>query len=294
MREFIWRILHPGTGKATVIATGSAVMLIAALSDWVRLPAFRYASYLLSAYALVIVCIDGARLVKRAYGAADARLEEKLGWWYEPLMNPSARNPWTLVCALLFNLIFALVKLGMGLWYRSAWWLAAGVYYVALAGMRFSLLRSYQEGRRGVGKYAEGWAAYRRTALQLLALTLTMAGVMLEMLASDRQIDYPGVFIYAFALFAFVKWIGAIAAVARGRRVRDRRLAATGCLNLASAMMSVLLLQTALISRFGDGARGFARTMHICAGVGILLIMLAMCVVMLWKSRPLKVNISQR
>ena len=187
-----------------------------------------------------------------------------------------------LAASLAFNLLFAAFKLISGLLMKSAWVVAVGVYYAILAALHHSLLRAVAARRPST---RAAWRAYHRTAWLLLLLTLAMAGIVLQAIRLNAAYSYPGVLIYAFALYAFVKTGTAVAALIRQRHSEDQLLAASRCVKLACALMSILALQTALLSRFGDGDTRYAATMNGLAGMGIFLVMLGMCLFMLYRVR---------
>ena len=186
-----------------------------------------------------------------------------------------------LAASLAFNLLFAAFKLISGLWMKSAWVVAVGVYYAILAALHHSLLRAV--AARCPSTRA-AWRAYHRTAWLLLLLTLAMAGIVLQAIRLNAAYSYPGVLIYAFALYAFVRVITAAMAFVKYWRTESEALAAARSMALACAMMSVMALQTALLSRFGEDA-AFARTANALTGFFVTLIMLGLSAAMLMRSR---------
>ncbi len=175
--------------------------------------------------------------------------------------------------SLWANLLYALFKLAASVWYRSLWLGAIGVYYAVLSLLRFLLLRERLD--RG-----DAPRACRLTALALLLLTLCMGGVIAQTVIENRACDYAGALIYAFALYALARIISAAVTLAKHWRTESEALAASRCLSLACAMMSVMALQTALLNRFGEDA-AFCRAANALTGAGITLAMLAMSGAML-------------
>ena len=165
----------------------------------------------------------------------------------------NARSRYILHFSLAANIAFALLELAEGLYFGSMWLVAIGVYYAVLGVMRFSLLRSIRSADAQRGK-----KAYFRTAILLNVLTLTMTGIFAQLIIDDQSFHYPGVLIYAMALWAFIKIILAVKNLIRRRKEEQPILAAAHCLSFAAALMSILALQTALISQFGGDAVDFA------------------------------------
>ena len=188
------------------------------------------------------------------------------------------RSRYMLYASLGFNLVYALFKLITGCYYRSFWLGALGVYYAALALMRFSLLRFLGKDTPQAGR-----DAYRRTAWRLNFLTLTMTGIFVQLIIKDQTFRYPGILIYAMALFAFAKIIIAVMNLIKRRKDENRVLAAARCVSFAGALMSILALQTAMITQFGGGA-DFAHTMNGIAGAVITGLMITLSALMIVKS----------
>ena len=161
--------------------------------------------------------------------------------------------------------------------------IAAGIYYAVLAGLRYSLLRTFFARGSHAGEERD-WTAYRNTAVRMLFLTVAMNGVIIQTVRLGRAYRYPGALIYAFALYAFVKIIVAATALIRKRREENVMLAASRCISFACGLMSMLALQTALIDRFGD-EEAFARTANALFGAFMCVAMLCVCGHMLYRYR---------
>ena len=104
--------------------------------------------------------------------------------------------------SLWANLLVAAFKLILGIAVQSFWLGAVGVFYGVLALMRFSLLRSFRRETPDAEQ-----KAYRRTALLLNVLTLTMTGIFVQMIRDDQTYRYPGILIYVMAVWAFAMMI---------------------------------------------------------------------------------------
>lgn len=268
----ISRLLHPRSLALALIIPSAAVLLSLCLSETVQSPVLRYFAYLYSTYALVIFCAwlpRGIRFCRDRIRRL-AKSHARFGAVYGLYLDMERRTRALLVPSLILNLAYALFKLIAGLCLRSPWLFGAGVYYAVLAALRYTLLRTFYA--HAVDS-AKAWKAYRDTALWLLALTIAMAGLIVQMVVSGKAYRYPGVLIYAFALYAFIKVISAISALIRHRHGENRLLAASRCISFACALMSLLALQTALIHQFGNDPV-FAMKANALLGLGVCLSML--------------------
>ncbi len=183
------------------------------------------------------------------------------------LKVPSLRSHIVLNLSFFVSMGFALLKLVMGAWLRSYWLTAVGAYYAGLAVVQFFLLRSFHHQNAKKQNRVFLW-----TAVLLSVLTVTMAGVFIQMVRDDRTYSYPGLLIYIMALWAFAKMITAVWNLVRIRRDMEIVLTAVRCVSFATALMSVQSLQTAMLSTFG-GPGQFARMMNAVLGGCITLCM---------------------
>ena len=212
--------------------------------------------------------------------AKDGTPMEQLMRWLKAFQRmPERRAEMLLYSSLAFNLVYAAANLIAGGWYHSPWMIGLGGYHGMLAIMRFHLMRRIRKGT-DEGK----WKAYRGTAFMLLALTAVIGGIVTATFLLNKTYDYPGMLVYAFAVFAFGKIISVSVSLIKKRHEENRVLAAARCVSFAHALMSILALQVALINRFGADDPGFARTMNGIIGAVICLLVIGMSVYMLIKS----------
>ena len=200
------------------------------------------------------------------------------------LRDSGLRSRYTLNLSLWANLLVAAFKLGMGIFVHSFWLGAVGIFYGVLALMRFFLLRSFRTETPDAKR-----RAYRRTAILLNVLTLTMTGIFVQMIRDDQTYRYPGLLIYLMALWAFIKIITAVKNLIQRRKEDEPILAAARTLSFAAALMSILALQAAMITEFGGGVE-FARTMNTIAGAVIAGLLIALSFIMLFKSGGIKIS----
>lgn len=280
-----WLSPHPILRWAVVIS--AALLLTLCLNGTIAIPAVSYFAYLYSTYALVIFCMWLPDVFRHGNSGA-IRLLERVSGKYprlagvdEIVRDPERRTRALLLPSLILNLGYAVFKLAVGASIGSEWMIGIGVYYAVLAGLRFALLRTFLAGGSDVERE---WRAYRNTAAQLLLLTLAMTGLIVQAVYFGRAYSYPGVMIYAFALYAFVKVITAVSALLRHRHGENRLLASSRCICLATALMSMLALQTALLHQFGGG-EAFARLINTLFGAAMCLVMLAVCGIMMIRYR---------
>ena len=73
------------------------------------------------------------------------------------------------------------------------------------------------------------------------------------MIFSDAHFTYMGWTIFAYAAYAFYKITMSIISFIRAHRQEDLTVRAIGNINLVDALVSILALQTALLTMFSEG-----------------------------------------
>lgn len=162
--------------------------------------------------------------------------------------------------------------------------------------MRFSLLRYARQHPMGQDMARE-LRLYRSCGIFLLIMNQALAVIVLLVVRQNRGFDYPGLLIYAMALYAFYAVISAAISLARQRKRGSPVLSAAKVVKLTAALVSMLSLETAMLSRFGGGAYDFRRSMTGISGGVVCLFVLGMAAFMIAKStrqmREIRINDSQ-
>lgn len=162
------------------------------------------------------------------------------------------------------NVCYALFRAVVGILYRSVWFAAMAVYYFALGGLRIYLAYGY--AHRGTRGLSYEYCCYRRTAWMLFLLNVPMGGMIALMVWTNSGFSYPGYVIYLSALFTFYTAILSVVNLVKYAKVGSPILSAAKVLNLVSGMMSVLGLQTAMITQFSDGDEAYRKLMNTLTG----------------------------
>lgn len=198
--------------------------------------------------------------------------------------DPLFRTNVSLYCSLALNFLYALTKLAFGLYYRSAWFGTLAVYYALLALMRFSLLRCAGKRELEADQLAE-WHRYRLCGALLLVMVLTLSGIVILVVSENEGFHYAGYLIYVMAMYAFYSVITAIRNVIKYRAYRSPVMSAAKVMQLVTALVSMLALETAMLEQFSDGNTAQFRTvMTGCTGGGVCAIILCIAVYMLRRS----------
>lgn len=259
-----------------------------------------YLAYLLSAYAMIITVtgIPGViEAVRR--GIAGLPVVKKVlntSWGSRLLGDAIFRSELTLHGGLIVNLLYVGMNLFSGIRYRSTWFIALAIYYTLLSAMRAVLVR-YVHRKPTEQDVASELLRYRACGVILLLMNQALVGIIVYMVTQNKGFSYPGLMIYAMAIYAFYVTIAAVINVVKYRKRGSPVLSAAKVISLTAALVSMLSLETAMLAQFGSDQPEFRRVMLAASGGGICAIVLTMAIYMIARSTKLlkgiKQNISQ-
>lgn len=254
-------------------------------------PVIAYVSYFLSAYALIITItgitgvvrfvrqgIDKHPLVRKAL---DIPLVERY------LREDMFRAETALYQGFFINILYAGIKMFSGILYKSVWFVTLAVYYILLAIMRASLLHYVRKDEKN--KISE-WKRYRLCGIILLLMNVALTGIVILVVHQNSGFEYPGVLIYVMAMYTFYAAITAVRNVVKFKRYGSPVMSAAKVINLTAALVSMLSLETAMLTQFGAADDPvFRQIMTASTGAGISMIVLGMAAFMIvWSTKQMK------
>ncbi|MDE6847643.1 MAG: hypothetical protein K2J99_17985 [Lachnospiraceae bacterium] len=272
-----------------LISVPSFALVIYALAGENVNPVIAYVSYFLSAYALIITMTGIMGVVRFVRHGIDKHplvrkvLDIPLVGRY--LREDMFRAEASLYQGFFINILYAGIKMFSGILYKSVWFVSLSVYYSLLAVMRASLLHFVRKhGSSGEDK-AAGLRRYRLCGIILLFMNQALIGIIVLVVSRNSGFEYPGMLIYAMAAYTFYAMTIAVINVVKFRKYGSPVMSAAKVINLTAALVSMLSLETAMITQFGDDEDIlFRQIMTVCTGAGITIIVLGMAVYMIVRS----------
>lgn len=259
-------------------------------------PLLDHLAYQLSVYGLVI----SVTAFMRVFAAAKDRLHRS--WLFNSnfgylLRQDETFRAWLILwLSIAWNLFYALFKLFLGRLLGSGWLRLMGVYYLMLAGLRLILVRPV--GKRPAGELESRqllseWRRYRLCGVALLLMNQVLLAVVVQLLTQKGRVNYPGSLIYMMAAYAFWAVTSATVKLARYHKKDDPLMSAAKVISLTAAMVSMLSLETALISRFGDGNAAFHFIITAALGGVICLLELGIALYMIRRGGEMIAQLKQ-
>lgn len=249
-------------------------------------PAAAYAAYLLSAYAFILTITRITGIVHWFRAGIENHPFVRRMLANDLVHRYTKESVFRAEAALQFgfsiNFLYAGVKLFSGVYYKSVWFVTVAVYYIFLAVMRFFLLYHIKKREKaGYGKVAE-WHRYRLCGMILLLMNWVLAGMLILVIHQNKGFEYPGMLIYVMALYTFYAAITAAVNVIKFRKYGSPVMSSAKIINLMAALVSMLSLETAMLTQFGTAEdAGFRQVITSCTGAGVSLIVVGMAVYMI-------------
>lgn len=233
-------------------------------------------AYLLAFYTLLVWCMRFPRLV--GWIGRFRQENRLLRRWQE---DDRLRMQVSLYGGLVCNTGYALLHLGMGIWHRSFWFGSLAAYYLFLAGMRFFLVR-HKPGRG----LRQELRVYRTCGIVFLGMNLAIALMIFFMVYWNRTFLHHEITTIALAAYTFASLTMAILNLVRDRTGGSPVASASRTISLAAACVSILTLESTMLTTFGEETMDlFTRRLLLASSGGaISLFIIAMAVYMIRQS----------
>lgn len=252
----IW--VHVVTYCTAVLSAAGSLLLLLVDYEKAWFSVLVYTLFGIAALSLGYAVYLTVRYAGKAKRAVISFLERH-DFTYLLLRNYGFRTIILLIVSFMMSLIISVFNAYLGITLRSIWYGALAAYYIFLALMRGGILvhhqrkigkRNRQEEREMEGKQI---STYRNCGWVLLILNATLSSAIAQMIFDDRHFTYAGWIIYAYAAYAFYKITMSIINLVRATKQDDLTVQAIRNINLIDATVSILALQTALLTTFSGG-----------------------------------------
>lgn len=254
-----------------IIGYGSviSVFILGLSNHWIS-----YISYVLSAYALTITVPRFIKFIKWINKKLHSnKYTNKL------LTDKDLKNNINLFSGTIFNIVYGVFKFIIGIIYTSLWPGATGGYYLILGMMKLSLtkhvIKKSNEEKQKI--------QYRNTGILMFLLNAAMVVMIILMLRHNQSVEYPGFIIFAQAAYTFYILTFAIINAIKYRHNHKPLISASKAINLVGAIMSMFILQIAMVNEFGN--MNDMKILNILSGAVTSMITIGVAIYMLINSR---------
>ena len=154
---------------------------------------------------------------------------------------------------LIWNTAYAVFQLGLGFWHHTFWFYSMAGYYITLAVMRFFLVRHTSRHKPGE-KMKEELIKYRTCGWVFLLMNLTLSVMVFFMVYWNRTFHHHEITTITMAAYTFTAFTMAIINMVKYRKYNSPVYSASKAISLAAACVSMLTLESIMLTTFGDGS----------------------------------------
>ncbi|MBQ8522325.1 MAG: hypothetical protein IJ458_01515 [Clostridia bacterium] len=195
-------------------------------------------------------------------------------------------------CSLIINVAFISLVAVMAFMSKTAWYFTLTIYYIILAFMKGNVFYS----KRKYGTEVKQARALRFSGIMFILMTIAFSGVIVLIYKTNRYFEYAGLLIYAVAAFTFYKLTLAIYNIFKVKKYEDLYLQNIRNINLASALISIIMLQVAMFQAFSPTSNSSFANALTGAGVSAVILFLGILMIIQAnkKLKQLKTNESDK
>lgn len=245
-------------------------MVVVEYTGWIQYPGYAIAAILLF-YSVYSITMNYKRF-KNSF----LRLINKNKLTKKMVESYGFRTALFSIITTSFNIIYAIFTMCMAILGRSIWYGALSAYYIALFVVRIYVLMKNRKKRPD--EY--GYKLYRSCGYLLLVLTLALSSAVFQMVIMNEGFRYSYIMVIAVAAFSFYKLGLAIYNIIKAKKYKSYYVQSLRNINLASAFVTLLSLQTALLAEFSSDA-GLERTLNMISGALVCLGIIGMGIYMI-------------
>ena len=279
MKKFGKALLFPHISILIILVPLSVFLLVYSMVFIGTNSIMAYISYPISAYTLTVICVRIPRIINfwKKFKAENSLV---LKW----SNNPSLRISASLYLSLILNTAYAIFMLGLGFYHSSFWYYSLAGYYIMLAAMRAGIVR-FTKDNIGDDRYAE-LRRFRACGIIFLILNLSISLLTFFMIYWGRTFIHHEITAISMAAFTFTSLTLSIIGIVKYRRYDRPAYSAAKAISLASSAVSMLTLESTMLTAFGDSEKDAVlnKTLLAVSGAVIFTFILIMALIIIIKS----------
>lgn len=278
-RWAVRRLLFPHPAALLVMDGVAVAALMYSLGNAAALPLVCYLSYGFSFYALVatVACLPAAVRRGKQRALANRYVAALAG-------DVHLRTRLSLYGAFAFHGAYAVFQLGLGILHHATWFYVMAAYNLQLALMRLPLARHMRYHVSGEDTRTE-WREFRLCGVCLLMMTWVLSVMIVFFVRQLKGVHHHPITTITMAAYTFTALVLATVQAIRFRRQGSPVYAAAKIATLASASVSMLPLENAMLYTFGGGKNpAFDRWMLGVTGAVVVLLIQGMAIWMIGKA----------
>ena len=204
-------------------------------------------SYVIAAYTLTVWCFKIPYLI-RFFKTFKEENKYARRWQEDTRLRVNV----SLYGSLAWCALYGLFQLWLGFYHHTFWFYSLGAYYICLGVMRFLLARHSSKYAPGEKMQTE-LIKYRACGWVFLLMNLALTLIIFFMVYFNRTFRHHMITAIAMAAYTFTALTTAIINVIKYRRYNSPVFSASKIISLTAALVSMLTLESTMLTTFGDG-----------------------------------------
>ena len=194
----------------------------------------------------------------------------------------------TTVPSVLMDILFIILNGISAAILRSPWYLTMTLYYIMLTIMRFSLLLG--TGMKAISRNKEKTDIknYLMAHRMLIVMDVILGIAIIFLVFHHIVRDFPGVLIFFVAFYTLYKVTLSLINLSKAHKTNSFTTITLRKIGHVDALVSLLILESALMNRFGDRWSSYAFLTNLFCGLAVWSIVLGMAVWGLHKGKKIR------
>lgn len=273
-------LLFPHVAIMLCLVPIATVLLVGSMVSLGTESPITMASYVLSAYTLTVWCSRIPDLIRfcKSFKAENKYARR----WHD---DTRLRMNVSLYGALAWNALYGVFQLWLGFYHHTFWFYSLGAYYICLGVMRFFLVRHTRKYAPGENMHTE-LIRYRACGWVFLVMNLALSLIVFFMVYWNRTFTHHEITTIALAAYTFLSLTMAIVNIVKYRKYESPVFSAAKAISLAAALVSMLTLESTMLTTFSDETMTATQQKWMLGGTGaaISAMIVAMAIYMIVKA----------
>ena len=291
-KKILKAFLYPHIAIMILLFIVSIVLLILSFLIFDSASVGAIISYVVSAYTLTVWCFRIPEII-----TVVKKFKESNRFISRWQSDERFRINVSLFSTFALNIIFAVFQLVLGIDHGSFWYYSLAAYYACLACLRISLFK--YTGKRLAGEdMRTELIKYRICGWVFLFMNLAITLIIFFMIYFGRTFIHHEITTIAIAAYTFIAVPIAIVNAVKYKKYNSPVYSAARAISLAAAAVSILTLESTMLTTFGgeDLTAKSRRLMLALTGAAVSAFIIGMAIYIIYTStkklRQLKDNIN--
>lgn len=283
LKKVFKKILYPHIIFTIVLFIASIVSLVIALFKTSDTSIIRYFLYGLSFCSLLILSLRIPSIIK--YFKRLKYENKYLSRWFT---DPNLRINVSLYSSSVWDLVYAIFQLALGIYNKSFWFYTLFGYYFLLSLMRY-YLSSHTKKYKPQEMLELEIKKYNLCGWLLLLMNIFVSVMLFFFIYWDKTIYHHEIITIAIATYTFTIFIVAIVNYFRYKKYKSLIYSIVKTISLICASVSMITLTVTMLTTFGENSNEkFNRIMIMFVGVVVSLFIIIMSISMIVISKKKK------